>query len=180
MPAGIPIDNTLFISFISGLIFKISLMTIVCLGFLSEQNTTTIQNILDIRVDIAAPVTPIDNPNIRIAFPIILIILDITDIVIGYLALPSALKNAAPTLNNARNGYEHTVIRKYTSELSITSASTLPNISLNNGYLNIRLTEITATDNTICLAALLHSLIFLLPIYCEHIIAAPVASAENT
>ena len=40
------------------------------------------------RVEIAAPATPIPNPKIRIAFPVILKILEVTEIVIGNFEFP--------------------------------------------------------------------------------------------
>ena len=78
--------------------------TISSLGFDSAINITTIQNTLDISVDIAAPDTPILNTNIRSAFPATLKTLDTTDTTIGYLELPHDLNNAEPAENSAKNG----------------------------------------------------------------------------
>ena len=69
-------------------------------------------NTLDSSVDNAAPATPIFMPKIKTAFPAIFKTFVPAATNIGSLALLSALKNAAPALNSARNGYETTVIRK--------------------------------------------------------------------
>ena len=67
---------------------------------------------LDSSVDNAAPATPIFMPKMKTAFPAMFKIFVPAATNIGSLALLSALKNAAPALNSARNGYETTVIMK--------------------------------------------------------------------
>ena len=95
--------------------------------------TTIAQKILEISVDSAAPATPIWKPKIRIAFPTIFIILEITEMVIGSLVFSCARNTEDPALKAAINGNERAVYRKYISELIITSASTFPKIRCNSG-----------------------------------------------
>ena len=82
----------------------------VCFGFVWMYIMTTAQNTLDMRVDSAAPATPIFIPNINAAFPTILMQLDIMDTVIGSLELPDERKSAADALYRPINGNESPVM----------------------------------------------------------------------
>ena len=54
---------------------------------LNWQITTTAQNIREIKVEMAAPPTPMENPKIRMELPAIFIKFEITDMIIGFLLL---------------------------------------------------------------------------------------------
>ena len=62
----------------------------------SFHSTTTAQKIREIKVEIAAPSTPIWKPKIRMAFPPMFIKLEITEITIGLRLLFCARRMDAP------------------------------------------------------------------------------------
>ena len=145
---------------------------------------TTAQNILDISVESAAPATPIFMPNMNMAFPTIFIQLDIIETVIGSLELPDERKRAADALYRPMNGNDRPVISIYTRAFSMTSASTLPNMSDKSGARNIThiaeiAVDIVNIDSMSCLPAAFALSVRCFPIYCEQTMAPPVASAEK-
>jgi hypothetical protein len=110
--------------------------------------------------------------------------LDIIDIVIGLLLSFWALIMDAPASYRPMNGNDNRVKRKYAWESAITSASTEPKMNLSIGTRRMRHIADMKTDSTVmtrntCLAARLAPLGLLLPMYWEHRIAPPAASADK-